>query len=182
MKPNWSAAAALARALVVLALTTFFGALALPVLGDGSLPMTWAAWKPVFAAALGATASQELIYVRLHLSQAAQAMGLPVPSVSTAVQTAAKASSALTLLCLCLSGCASVKAADAVAVDLTNAICAPLEGQPAGQPYIDIVCTVAQGVETIVGGVATESDVKKVRIRLPASEAPAFLAAHSGKS
>lgn len=91
MKPNWSAAAALARALVVLGLSSFVGALVLPVLADGTLPMDWAHWKPVFATALGAAAAQELIYVRLHLAQAAQAMGLPVPSTAQVAATAAKA-------------------------------------------------------------------------------------------
>lgn len=70
---------------------------------------------------------------------------------------------------------------DSIAVDLTNAVCAPLEGQPAGQPYIDIVCTIAQGVETTAGGVISNLPAKTVQIRLPASEGPAFLADHKGR-
>jgi len=86
----------------------------------------------------------------------------------------------LAAFALMIAGCtqAQAQSADAFAIDLTNAICAPLEGQPAGQPYVDVVCTLAQGVEQTVGGVVSVLSTKTVQVRLPAAEAPAFLASH----
>jgi len=89
-----------------------------------------------------------------------------------------------------------VQSADTVAIDLTNAVCAPLEAQPAGQPWVDIVCTIAQGVEQGIGiaAMAAQPDagapaaitataaVRSVTVRIAAADAPAFLAAHAAKA
>lgn len=75
-------------------------------------------------------------------------------------------------------------------IDLTNAVCSVVDGQPAGQPYVELACQLAQVGEQVVqilvgatagdAGVAMSVPVTQVRIRLPASSAPAFLAAHKG--
>jgi hypothetical protein len=80
--------------------------------------------------------------------------------------------------------------ADDVAIDLTDAACEPLENQSAGQPWVDFVCTLLEGTEDIVADVDTPDSgtavassttiakVKKVRVRIPATEANGFMAAH----
>lgn len=84
------------------------------------------------------------------------------------------------------------QSADAVAIDLTNAVCAVAQDQPAGQPWVDVVCTVAGGVEQGLGvaldGIPTAAtltsqapNIKTVRIRIPASTSAAFLAEHRGQ-
>ncbi len=85
-----------------------------------------------------------------------------------------------------LPGCKSAASADSLAIDLTSAICAPLENQPAGQPWVDFVCQIAQGVETVIastqtgdaGAAVPMTSVHTVTIRVPASEAATFMAAH----
>jgi hypothetical protein len=86
----------------------------------------------------------------------------------------------------------SPQAAVAQAIDLTNYACAVADGQPAGQPYVELVCQILSGGEQLVsviigassspdGGVvaATASvPLEQVRIRMPREQVPAFLAAH----
>lgn len=90
----------------------------------------------------------------------------------------------------------SPAAVQAQVVDLTNAICALAPDSPVGGPVVEIVCSVVQPIEQAVsvvigavedGGVfAASATIKTDRtvyhFPLPASVAPAFLAAHSGKS
>lgn len=102
MKPNWSAASALLRALLILFASTFAGALVLPLAADGTLPTDWAHWRPVLATAFAAAMVAELAYVRAHLAQAAQALGI---SPAGAVAAATKAAGAALLL-LVLGACA----------------------------------------------------------------------------
>lgn len=77
-------------------------------------------------------------------------------------------------------------------IPLTNAVCSVAPDSPVGQPFIDVICSFAQGAEQIVatiaqaiaaGGAATTTTapVMSVRLRIPASSAPAFLASHKGK-
>jgi hypothetical protein len=83
------------------------------------------------------------------------------------------------------------QSADAVAIDLTNAVCAVAQDQPTGQPWTDVVCTVAGGVEQGLGvaldGIPTATtltsqapNIKTVRIRIPSTASAAFLAEHHG--
>jgi hypothetical protein len=50
----------------------------------------------------------------------------------------------------------AAKSADAVAIDLTNAVCSVGEQQPIGQPWVDVVCVIAQGAEQGIS-IATSS-------------------------
>jgi hypothetical protein len=86
---------------------------------------------------------------------------------------------------------AQVNSADTVALDLTNAICAVAADSPVGQPFTDIICTVATAVEQGIGGL-TSSDagvsafaqaptLKTARIRLVNADVPAFLASHKAR-
>ena len=90
------------------------------------------------------------------------------------------------LLCLvfALPGCSSLPAADTVAIDLTSAICTPLENQPLGQPWVDFVCEIAAGVEVALeqdGGAPTSLPaVRHVHVRVPLAEASTFMAGHRG--
>lgn len=77
--------------------------------------------------------------------------------------------------------------ADTVAVDLTNAVCAPLENQPLGQPWVDFVCTGAEVVEGTVAqlegdaGGAPAPTLKTVIVHVPSADATSFLASHRKK-
>ena len=87
------------------------------------------------------------------------------------------------------------------AIDLTDAACIVAENQPLGQPYVDLVCTLAEGGEQLVsvvigavgavegdGGVASMGattsspsalmrvPVKQIRIRLPKASADRIMA------
>ena len=86
------------------------------------------------------------------------------------------------------------------AIDLTDAACVVAENQPLGQPYVDLVCTLAEGgeqlVSVVIGAVgAAEGDggaasmgaaaspsalmrvpVKQIRIRLPKATAERVMA------
>jgi hypothetical protein len=85
------------------------------------------------------------------------------------------------------------------AIDLTDAACIVAENQPLGQPYVDLVCTLAEGgeqlVSVVIGAVgAAEGDagvtgmgavspsalmrvpVKQIRIRLPKATADRVMA------
>jgi len=87
---------------------------------------------------------------------------------------------------------------DAVAIDLTNAVCAVGEVQPLGQPYVDVVCTIAQGVEKQISIATAPADagapgdagaassavasVKVVHLQLTKDQAAQIVAAHSASS
>ncbi len=82
----------LLRMLVILAASTFFGALVLPLAADGTLPSTWAAWRHTLAVAGSATIVAEIAWGRTHLAALAQASGLlPAPSSSSALSKGAQA-------------------------------------------------------------------------------------------
>lgn len=87
------------------------------------------------------------------------------------------------------------QAAVAQAIDLTNAACVVATDQPLGQPYVDLVCTVAEGgeqlVSVVVGALAQDAGsdagptpvvaklkLKMVRVTLASTDVPAFLASH----
>lgn len=80
MQPNWSKLESLARVLIVLFASTFVGALVLPLAADGTLPMTWAAWKSCLAIGLSAGIVAEVIWIRGHLAALAASLGLAAPS------------------------------------------------------------------------------------------------------
>jgi hypothetical protein len=85
---NWSALGSLLRTLAILGGSAFVGAIVLPVGIDGTLPLSWAAWKPILAVGLSAAVMAEFLWIRLHLKTLAVAAGLPVPgSSSTKVTT-----------------------------------------------------------------------------------------------
>jgi hypothetical protein len=92
----------------------------------------------------------------------------------------------------------AILSADEVAIDLTDTVCEPLENQTAGQPYVDFICTLAEGAEDVIADIETAVDagpdaapaasstiaqpgstslakVRKVRVRIPAALAPAFI-------
>ncbi len=105
----------------------------------------------------------------------------------------------LPMLCLLLAGCSAtpsqVQTGVNTTIDLTNAVCALAPDSPVGQPYVDVICAVAQGVEqvvsVIVGAVDPVSDagttatmsvpVEQIRIRLPAPTAARFLDLHKAR-
>lgn len=206
MQPNWSKLEALGRTLIILFASTFFGALVLPLAANGELPVTWVAWRPILAVAVSAAIVAEVVWIRAHLAAAAAARGLGGSSAAPALPAApadvgkggqagfVSIGLALGLSCLiaivAMVACTKQQAsqADTVAIDLTNAVCSAIEGQPAGQPWVDIVCTVAGGVEQGIGAVVDDagvprasSSIRVVRLRLPAGDAQAFLAAHAAK-
>jgi hypothetical protein len=107
----------------------------------------------------------------------------PVLIVSVAVATAL----------VCCKNSPAVLSADNVAIDLTDTVCAPLENQTAGQPWVDFVCTLAEGVEDVIASVETPTTdagsatattvttlkgVKTIKVRVPAAEAASFMSAH----
>jgi len=125
---NWTVTAMLLRTLLILGASTFVGAIVLPVGVDGTLPMTWAAWKPILAVAASAAAVAEFLWIRAHLSQAAQALGLPaIPAAAQAATNAAKTAIVLLGLGMLVRGetaCANpAQAANDVAIGLQGAAC-----------------------------------------------------------
>ncbi len=88
--PNWSKLAALFRTLVILGASSFVGAIVLPLATDGTLPITWAAWRPILAVAGSAAVVSEFIWIKTHLQQAAQAIGVlsSDPATTPAVRAA----------------------------------------------------------------------------------------------
>lgn len=82
------------------------------------------------------------------------------------------------------------------AIPLTNTVCALAPDSPVGQPWVEVLCAIAQGGEQLVATIGTllEYDggplgsmqttmtipVVSVRLRIPSSSAPGFLAAHRG--
>lgn len=95
--------------------------------------------------------------------------------------------SCVALLCACTNQ--QAKSADTYAIDLTNAVCAAADSQPVGQPWVEVICTGVQVVEQVGGQVisalgpdgSASVQSKTVKITLPATAAPAFLAAHAKK-
>jgi hypothetical protein len=93
------------------------------------------------------------------------------------------------LIAIACSSLPTAQQADTIAIDLTNAVCVPLEAQPAGQPWVDIVCSLAQATEGAVSTLALPVDagaaplpgLKHVTVRLPAGEAAIFLSQHQPK-
>jgi hypothetical protein len=160
MNPNWSKLASLGRALIILAASSFFGALVLPIATDGTLPATWAAWKPILAVGASAAIVAEVIWIRTHLQQAAQAIGVLAndPATPSAVKAAilkVGIGGVLLSLALTFTGCtpaqvAQVQTDTSQAIDLTNAVCALAPDSPIGQPLVSIICTLAEGAEQLV--------------------------------
>ncbi len=95
----------------------------------------------------------------------------------------------LSVFTVCAAACGNnpaVLSADNVAIDLTDTVCAPLESQTIGQPWVDFVCTLIEGTEDVIASVATAPDagltaikgVKTFKVRVPAAEAVTFMATH----
>jgi hypothetical protein len=100
-------------------------------------------------------------------------------------------SAVLVLLALAMPAChESLPTVVGQTIDLTNAVCSLAPDSPVGEPYVEVVCAIAQGVEQVVsvavGTLSSDASttatmsvpVEQIRIRLPAPNAPAFLAAH----
>ena len=99
------------------------------------------------------------------------------------------------LACGCSATPSQVQNGVNTTIDLTNAVCALAPDSPVGQPDVDIICAVTQGIEQVVSVIvgAVEGDagtpttatmsvpVEQIRIRLPATSAKAFLDAHKAK-
>lgn len=89
-------------------------------------------------------------------------------------------------VCICCTQ-QQAKTADNVAIDLTKGLCAPAEVQPIGQPWVDIVCTAAEGTEDVIaqlnaGDAGTGQKLPQVvHVHVAASLAKQFLAANSRK-
>jgi hypothetical protein len=160
MNPNWTKLAALFRTLVILGASSFCGAVVLPLATDGTLPTTWVAWRPILAVAGSAAVAAEFIWIRTHIQQAAQAIGVlsndpaTTPAVKAALLRVGLGIVAMTLAVFC-TGCTPAANAQAqtdtgVAIDLTNAICAVAADSPVGQPYVDLVCSLTEAGEQIV--------------------------------
>ena len=88
------------------------------------------------------------------------------------------------------------------AIDLTDAVCSLAPDSPVGQPYVDVICVLAEGgeqlVSVVVGAIgAVEGDggtanmtststlmrvpVKQIRFSIAVSSADKFLTAHRAK-
>jgi hypothetical protein len=215
MNPNWTKLAALTRTLIILGASSFCGAVVLPLATDGTLPTTWLAWRPILAVASSAAVAAEFIWIRTHIQQAAQAIGVLSndPATTPAVK-AALLKIGLGVLGLLTLGatlqCTPAQTAQAqvdttTAIDLTNAICAVAADSPVGQPFVDVVCTLAEGgeqlVSVVIGAVtAVEGDggtttamtttastiarvpVRQIRFSIPTATSAKFLATHAGKA
>ena len=209
MNPNWSKLAALFRTLTILGASSFVGAIALPLATDGTLPTTWQAWRPILAVAGSAAAVSEFIWIRTHIQQAAQVIGVlsNEPTTTPAVK-AALLKFGLGLLGIFSLGvflaCTPAQVAQAQtdttqAIDLTNAVCTLAPDSPVGQQYVDVVCSLAQAGEQLVNvvigvaqtlegsGATTSSSaiarvpVEQIRFSIPTPSAAKFLAAHAKK-
>jgi hypothetical protein len=112
-------------------------------------------------------------------------------ATKAATKVATVTASALLLVVFGISICACTKAQvasdDAVAVDLTNAVCSLAPDSPLGQPVTDVICVAAGAIEQGVAlltaadaGASTSAPVaafKSVRLRLPTAQAQALVAA-----
>lgn len=90
------------------------------------------------------------------------------------------------------------------AIDLTDAVCSLAPDSPVGQPYVDVVCALAEGgeqlVSIVIGAIAAgESDggaasmgaattstmirvpVRQIRVSIPNTVSAKFLASHAKK-
>jgi hypothetical protein len=110
-----------------------------------------------------------------------------------AVKTAATVTPTMLFVVFGITICSCTKAQaasdDAVAVDLTNAVCSVAADSPVGQPWTDVICIAAGAVEQGValltapdaGAASTTAPAvasfKSVRLRLPTAQAMALVAA-----
>lgn len=127
---NWTVTAALLRTLLILGASTFVGAVVLPLGANGTLPVTWAAWKPVLAIGASAAVVAEWLWIRTHLSQAAQALGLPAAPAAAAAAAANVVKTTIVLLGLGMllrgttaCGATPVQVATDVGIGLQGAAC-----------------------------------------------------------
>jgi hypothetical protein len=170
MNPNWSKLASLGRMLFILFASTFFGALVIPLAADGTIPSTWAAWRPLLAVAGSASLIAEIAWIRSHLAQSASALGI----VST---TAKLAASSLFLLLL---SCAAAVPIVAPAVDCASAIISDAlagmtieqieadAGPKCGADLISVVTTLANSTDAKVQTSPAYKEALKLRaILLP---------------
>lgn len=145
MQPNWSKLEALFRTLLILFASVFVGALVMPLSAEGTLPTTWAAWRPVLAVALSAAVVAEVVWIRSHLAAVAAAAGLPAPA---GVDPAAKALGVVLLLvgvstARLVSGC--TPQAQVAGVDLAVCILDQYAAAPPGEPMPQLIAeTVAK--------------------------------------
>jgi hypothetical protein len=177
MNPNWTKLGVLFRTLAILGASSFCGALALPLATDGTLPVTWTAWRPILAVAASAAAVAEFIWIRTHIQQAAQAIGVAISDAGTppAVKTAllkigiGAASSLISLFLgiFCVdctpAQVAKVQRDTQQAIDLTDAVCNLAPESPVDQSYVIVSCAILEGgeqlVSVVVGAIgAAESD------------------------
>jgi hypothetical protein len=88
---NWTKLEAVGRMMFILFGATFFGALVIPLAGNGELPATWAAWRTILAVAFSAAILAEVAWIRSHLAQVASLMGLtPAATIAGVAETTAK--------------------------------------------------------------------------------------------
>jgi hypothetical protein len=210
MNPNWTKLTALVRVLLIIFASSFFGALVLPLAADGTLPITWTAWRPILMVAVSAGIVAEIIWLRTHVQQAAQAIGEATTDIGTpaTVKTAlAKIGIMSTVvLSLCCIDCtpaqvATIQKDTGEAIDLTNAVCSLAPDTPIAGTVVSVICTLVEGAEQLVsvvigaidtlerdGGMTTVSTsaiarvpIKQIRFSMSSSIAPKFLAAHTAK-
>jgi hypothetical protein len=124
------------------------------------------------------------------LASAAPGLALHAHATLPAARYAKKIAVVAAAAALCV-GCtqAQAQSADSVAVDLTGALCSVAADSPAGQPYTDVVCSIAAGVEQGIGvlvagkttatSLAASPSIKEVRLRVATAQAAPFLAAHA---
>ena len=87
-----------------------------------------------------------------------------------------------------------LQAIDQILVDLTGAICTPLE-QATNNVYVDVACTLAPGIISAAGGLVVITDAgstmastavtkpaQVVIVRVPQAQLTSFLATHSTKT
>jgi hypothetical protein len=187
----------------------FLGALTLA----GPLPTTLHGFAELTLPALGAAVAAEVYYLRAQIAALlaqlgqAQAPGAPAVSItagpSVTVTPAADKRGFVAVLLLpflalfgivaafvaLAAGCTPAQAVQAI--DLSAAACQVAENQPAGQPFVDIICALDGVGNTIAIDLGAEGDagaaamalatvpLDSVTVRLPSAEAPAFLAAHT---
>ena len=90
MKPTYTALEALMRTVLILFASTFVGAVVVPLSADGTLPASWAVWRPLLAVSLSAALVAEFVFLRSHLQDARAALiaaGLLPPDAPTTTTT-----------------------------------------------------------------------------------------------
>jgi hypothetical protein len=173
----------------------FLDSMVVALFGNTAAAPSWAKWLVGF---IGQAASTS--------SGGSSGGGTATAPVTPSTSTATSANGPVAATRMALGGAALVMALGAVdvgchetpqaviaqTIDLTNYACAVADGQPVGQPYVELVCTILQGgeqlVSVIVGSAATPDGgvqsatasvpLTQVRIRMPAAQVPTFLAAH----